>query len=151
MCAMAMMHARIKRVVFAAHDPKTGVAGSVLDLFAQKQLNHHTALVGGVLAEPSSQLLRQFFAERREAARQRRDALRSAERSDPLAAFRSAGSAGIAGTADIAGFANAALPDAERALNVAPAAPTPDPHIPVGEAEYLPVDTPDPPPTDPQP
>lgn len=142
MCAMAMMHARIKRVVFAAHDPKTGVAGSVLDLFAQKQLNHHTALVGGVLAEPSSQLLRQFFAERREAARQRRDALRSAERSDPLAAFRSAGSAGIA---------SATLPDAERALNVAPAAPAPDPHIPVGEAEYLPVDTPDPPSTDPQP
>jgi tRNA(adenine34) deaminase len=65
MCAMALMHARFKRVVFAASDPKTGVAGSVLNLFANKQLNHHTAIVGGVLAEPSSQLLKQFFAERR--------------------------------------------------------------------------------------
>ena len=77
MCAMAMMHARLKRVVFAAPDPKTGVAGSVLDLFAQRQLNHHTTLQGGVLAEPAAQLLRQFFAERREAARQRREAARA--------------------------------------------------------------------------
>lgn len=72
MCAMAMMHARLKRVVFAAPDPKTGVAGSVIDLFGQAQLNHHTRIEGGVLAEPAAQLLREFFAERREAARQRR-------------------------------------------------------------------------------
>lgn len=78
MCAMAMMHARLKRVVFAAPDPKTGVAGSVLDLFAQPQLNHHTAIHGGVLAEASAQLLRDFFAERREAARRRRDLARAA-------------------------------------------------------------------------
>ena len=69
MCAMAMMHARIKRVVFAAADPKTGAAGSVLDLFAEKALNHHTAVTGGVLAEPAGQLLREFFAERRAQAR----------------------------------------------------------------------------------
>ncbi len=155
MCAMAMMHARIKRVVFAAHDPKTGVAGSVLDLFAQKQLNHHTALVGGVLAEPSSQLLRQFFAERREAARQRREAQRSAEQSDPLAAFRSAGV--VSGVAiEVASPVANELPSAatfetDRLLTTGPAAPAPDTDIPVGEAEYLPVDTPDPPPTDPQP
>lgn len=74
MCAMALMHARLKRVVFAATDPKTGVAGSVIDLFAQKQLNHHTTIQGGVLAETSAQLLREFFAERRQAARQRRSA-----------------------------------------------------------------------------
>jgi tRNA(adenine34) deaminase len=78
MCAMAMMHARLKRVVFAAPDPKTGVAGSVLDLFGVRQLNHHTCIAGGVLAEPSAALLREFFAERRDAARKRRDALRAA-------------------------------------------------------------------------
>ena len=72
MCAMALMHARIKRVVFGAPDPKTGVAGSVIDLFAEKALNHHTCAEGGLLAESSAALLRQFFAERREAARQRR-------------------------------------------------------------------------------
>ncbi|WP_428506506.1 tRNA adenosine(34) deaminase TadA [Roseateles sp.] len=77
MCAMAMMHARLKRVVFAARDPKTGVAGSVLNLFEQPQLNHHTCIQGGVLAEPSAQLLREFFAQRRDAARQRRAAARA--------------------------------------------------------------------------
>jgi tRNA(adenine34) deaminase len=65
MCAMALMHARLKRVVFAASDPKTGAAGSVLNLFADGRLNHQTALLGGVLAEPASALLRQFFADRR--------------------------------------------------------------------------------------
>ncbi len=84
MCAMALMHARIGRVVFAATDPKTGAAGSVLNLFAQPALNHHTALVGGVLAEPASDLLKQFFAQRRaqqkadRAARAEHDALRAA-------------------------------------------------------------------------
>lgn len=78
MCAMALMHARFKRVVFAATDPKTGVAGSVLDLFANQQLNHHTQIVGGVLAEPASALLKQFFAERRAQIRAQRDARRAA-------------------------------------------------------------------------
>jgi tRNA(adenine34) deaminase len=73
MCAMALMHARFKRVVFAATDPKTGVAGSVLNLFGHKQLNHHTEIVGGVLAEASSQLLKQFFAERRAQIKALRD------------------------------------------------------------------------------
>ena len=65
MCAMALLHARLQRVVFATADPKTGAAGSVIDLFADGRLNHHTTLQGGVLAEPAAALLRQFFAQRR--------------------------------------------------------------------------------------
>lgn len=65
MCAMALLHARVSRVVFAAADPKTGAAGSVLDLFALPQLNHHTSVTRGVLAEESAALLQAFFRERR--------------------------------------------------------------------------------------
>ncbi|WP_119287647.1 tRNA adenosine(34) deaminase TadA [Azohydromonas sediminis] len=65
MCAMALMHARVKRVVFGAWDPKTGAAGSVVDLFADSRLNHHTDVRGGVLGEACGQLLRDFFAARR--------------------------------------------------------------------------------------
>jgi tRNA(adenine34) deaminase len=74
MCAMALMHARLKRVVFAASDPKTGAAGSVVDLFADGRLNHHTAVEGGVLAEAAGGLLRDFFVQRRATQRAERDA-----------------------------------------------------------------------------
>ncbi|MBK7017211.1 MAG: tRNA adenosine(34) deaminase TadA [Sulfuritalea sp.] len=65
MCAGAIMHARIGRVVFGALDPKTGVAGSVIDLFAESRLNHHATVAGGVLADSCGALLSSFFAARR--------------------------------------------------------------------------------------
>jgi tRNA(adenine34) deaminase len=67
MCAGAMLHARLARVVFGASDPKTGACGSVLNLFEQERLNHHTELTAGVLAEECGTLLKEFFAERRQA------------------------------------------------------------------------------------
>lgn len=65
MCSGAIMHARIRRVVFAAGDPKTGACGSVIDLFAEPRLNHHAAVTGGVMADEGVALLQKFFAERR--------------------------------------------------------------------------------------
>jgi tRNA(adenine34) deaminase len=65
MCAGAIMHARIARVVYGARDPKTGAAGSVIDLFSEPRLNHHTSVSGGVLAEQCGSLLSGFFAARR--------------------------------------------------------------------------------------
>ena len=65
MCAGAMMHARIARVVYGASDLKTGAAGSVLNVFAEQRLNHHTQVQGGVLAEECSAMLSNFFAQRR--------------------------------------------------------------------------------------
>jgi tRNA(adenine34) deaminase len=66
MCAGAIMHARIGRVLFGAPDPKSGACGSVVNLFAEGRLNHHATVVGGVLAEEAAQLLREFFVKRRE-------------------------------------------------------------------------------------
>ncbi|NUZ04949.1 tRNA adenosine(34) deaminase TadA [Piscinibacter koreensis] len=78
MCAMALMHARIKRVVFGALDPKAGAAGSVVDLFGNPLLNHHTQISGGLLADACGGVLRSFFAERRAQVREQRRARQAA-------------------------------------------------------------------------
>ncbi len=68
MCAGAIMHARVSRLVFGAADPKTGACGSVVNLFADERLNHHTVVDGGLMAEQCGDLLTNFFRSRRAAA-----------------------------------------------------------------------------------
>jgi tRNA(adenine34) deaminase len=65
MCVGAIIHARIARLIFGAPDPKTGACGSVVDLLAVPQLNHHATVRGGVLATEAAALLQAFFAARR--------------------------------------------------------------------------------------
>ena len=67
MCVGAIFHARIARLVYGAADPKTGACGSVINLLAETQLNHHTQVTGSVLAEEGMLRLKRFFAERRKA------------------------------------------------------------------------------------
>jgi len=65
MCAGAILHARISRVIFGATDPKSGACGSVVNLFADSRLNHHASIEGGVGLEEAGKLLQEFFSARR--------------------------------------------------------------------------------------
>jgi tRNA(adenine34) deaminase len=76
MCSGAIQHARLRRLVYGATDPKTGAAGSVVDLFANRRLNHHTQVAGGVQAAECGRLLSEFFRSRRLEGREAADALR---------------------------------------------------------------------------
>jgi len=78
MCSGAILHARLRHVVFGATDPKTGAAGSVLNLFEQAQLNHQTTVTGGVLAADCGQMLKDFFGARRRAQKAAQQAAQEA-------------------------------------------------------------------------
>ncbi|HJP97435.1 MAG TPA: tRNA adenosine(34) deaminase TadA [Rhodanobacteraceae bacterium] len=65
MCAMAIVHARVARVVYGAADPRTGAAGSVFDTLVSERHNHRVEVQGGLLAETSARLLREFFRAKR--------------------------------------------------------------------------------------
>ena len=83
MCSGAMLHARVARVVYGASDPKTGAAGSVVNLFAQESLNHQTEVAGAVMADECGAFLKRFFAERRSAKAALRLAAADASRLTP--------------------------------------------------------------------
>ncbi len=83
MCAGAMVHSRIGKVVFGAHDLKTGAAGSIMNLLSYEQVNHHVAIESGVLADECRQQLQAFFkrrrAEKKAEKKARQQALQQAE------------------------------------------------------------------------
>src|ERR1700704_791615 len=66
MCASAIVHARVRRLVFGAWDPRAGGAGSITNVFALPGLNHHVDVFGGVLMDECARMLQEFFAQRRE-------------------------------------------------------------------------------------
>lgn len=89
MCAQALLHARIARVVYGAAEPKTGAAGSVVNILGDARLNHQTRVQGGVEADACAALMQAFFARQRSAARQSAQPLRDDALRTPDAAFTS--------------------------------------------------------------
>jgi tRNA(adenine34) deaminase len=79
MCAGAIQHARIARVVYGASEPKTGACGSVVDLFAEARLNHHAEVEGGLMAEESAALISAFFQRRRAESKAQRESVSHAD------------------------------------------------------------------------
>lgn len=79
MCAGAIQHARIARVVYGASEPKTGACGSVVDLFAEARLNHHAEVEGGLMAEESAALISAFFQRRRAESKAQREGVTHAD------------------------------------------------------------------------
>lgn len=79
MCAGAIQHARIARVVYGASEPKTGACGSVVDLFAETRLNHHAEVEGGLMAEESAALISAFFQRRRAESKAQRESVSHAD------------------------------------------------------------------------
>jgi tRNA(adenine34) deaminase len=74
MCAGAIFHARLARVVYGAAEPKTGAAGSIVDLFSESRLNFHAEIAGGVLADECGKLISDFFSQRRAQTKERNEA-----------------------------------------------------------------------------
>jgi tRNA(adenine34) deaminase len=65
MCVGAIQHARIEKIIYGAHDPKTGACGSMIDLISVKEINHHAEAIGGILEKECGQILKDFFLSKR--------------------------------------------------------------------------------------
>ena len=136
MCAQALLHARVARVVYGAAEPKTGAAGSVIDVLGNPLLNHHTTVHGGVEAHTCSGLMQAFFAAQRHEARRhavplRDDALRTPDmRFDPIARMVPEAQGASHWTMVSDGLAAFRL----HWIDWQPAAPRVDPHKPVAVA-----------------